>query len=110
MPSQAFQTPDEASVVLRLVGGDPAAADEVLALARSSEEPSLLAAAALLSSDHAHLARANELANTTRDRQLIVLVEARLRGDSDRFDVLVRDHLADYPDHLLAAWIAGQHQ
>jgi hypothetical protein len=24
--------------------------------------------------------------------------------------VLVRDHLADHPDHLLAAWIAGRPQ
>jgi hypothetical protein len=31
-----------------------------------------------------------------------------LEGNACLLDVLVRDHLADHPDHLLAAWIAGQ--
>jgi hypothetical protein len=30
-----------------------------------------------------------------------------LRGDSDLLDVLVREHLAEHPDNVLAAWIAG---
>ena len=33
----------------------------------------------------------------------------RLAEETDtQFDALVRDHLADHPDHLLAAWIAGR--
>jgi hypothetical protein len=48
------------------------------------------------------------LATTVRERQLVALADAHLRGDTDLLDVLVRDHLADHPDHLLAAWIAGR--
>jgi hypothetical protein len=96
------------ALLLRLIGGDPTAADDVLTLAPTSKEPSLLVAAAMLSHNHAHLRRASELAASVRDRQLVVLADAHLHGNADLFDALVRDHLADYPDHLLAAWIAGQ--
>jgi hypothetical protein len=107
MPSQTPKSPDDEGLLLRLIGGDPAAARDVLAAAATSKNPSLLVAAALLSSDRAHLARASKLASTPRDRQLTVLADAHLREDADLFDGLVRDHLADHPDHLLAAWIAG---
>ena len=30
------------------------------------------------------------------------------REPDAQFDAHVRDHLADHPDHLLAAWIAGR--
>jgi hypothetical protein len=106
--SPTSNSPDDEGLLLRMIGGDPAAAGAVLAAAPTSEDPSLLVAAALLSSDRAHLVRASQLANTPRDRQLVVLVDAHLRDDADLFDGLVRDHLADHPDHLLAAWIAGQ--
>jgi hypothetical protein len=107
-PSSA---PDGSSgLLLRLIGAAPGAADAVLESARTSEDPSLLVAAALLSGDQAYLARATELARTIRERQLVVLVEAHLHGRVDLFDVLVRDHLAEHPDHLLAAWIAGRAQ
>ena len=45
---------------------------------------------------------------SSRERQLVVLAQTYLRGDGDLFDVLVREHLAENPDHLLAAWIAGR--
>ena len=106
--SHTPNSPDDEGLLLRLIGGDPTAADAVLTAAPASENPSLLVAAALLSADRAHLVRASELAGTPRDRQLVVLVDAHLRADADLFDGLVRDHLADHPDHLLAAWIAGQ--
>ena len=35
---------------------------------------------------------------------------AHLAHDEDLLDALVRDHLADHPDSILAAWIATQHQ
>jgi hypothetical protein len=92
----------------RLVGGDPRAAGEVLALAPTSNSASLLVAAALVSQDRSRLDRAMTLATTARERQLVTLADAHLRGDADLLDVLVRDHLAEHPDHLLAAWIAGQ--
>jgi len=48
-------------------------------------------------------------ASTTRDRQLVAIATAHLDGDDDRLDALVRDHLADHPDNVLAAWIAALH-
>ena len=94
-------------LLLRLVGGDPAASAEVQGLASTSDNPALLVAAAILSLDFSHLRRAAALARSTRDRQLVVLAEAHLHRHADLFDVLVREHLADYPDQLLAAWLAA---
>jgi len=99
---------DETRVLLRLVGGDPAAADEVLALTASTDSASVLAAAALLSRDPGLIARAERSATTSRERQLVALADTHLHGHADLLDALVRDHLADHPDHLLAAWIAGR--
>ena len=67
-------------------------------------------AAALLAEDVDFLVRAAAAASTSRDRQLVVLAGAHLRGDTDLLDVLVRDHLSEHPDNLLAAWIAGRPQ
>ena len=99
---------DRTALINRLVGGSPDAAASVLAQAATSESASLLVAAAMLSREAAYLVRAASLARTTRERQLVVLAQAHLRGDADLLDALVRDHLAEHPDHLLAAWIAGQ--
>lgn len=52
------------------------------------------------------LAAAAERAATTRDRQLVALAVAKAVGDIDLLDSLARDHLLDYPDSLLAAWMA----
>ena len=109
MPDQLPLTNADASLLLRLIGGDAAAVGEILALAPGSADPALLVAAAMLSRDAGHLVRAQAAARTPRDRQLVVLAETHLHGDTDLFDVLVRDHLADHPDHLMAAWIAGRH-
>ena len=46
-------------------------------------------------------------AGTTRDRQVVAIAAAHLAGDSDRVDALARDHLVDYPDSILVAWIAA---
>jgi hypothetical protein len=32
-----------------------------------------------------------------------------VNGDAVLLDALVRDHLADHPDNILAAWIAAKH-
>jgi hypothetical protein len=56
------------------------------------------------------LIRAAELAATTRDRQLVAIAGAYLEGDSERVDVLAREHLVDYPDNVLVAWIAEHHK
>lgn len=99
---------DHTALLLRLVGGDPAAATEALALAPATRSASLLVAAALLTRDPGHLARAANLAVDPRERRLVVLARVHLDGDDPLLDVLVRDHLADHPDHLLAAWIAAR--
>ena len=99
---------DHTALLLRLVGGDPAAAAEALALAPTTRSASVLVAAAMLSRDPGHLARATDLAADPRERRLVVLARVHLDGDDALLDVLVRDHLADHPDHLLAAWIAGR--
>lgn len=99
--------PDDNDLLQRLIGGHPDAPAEVLDRAATSTSPALLVAAGLLAQDASLLERAARLATTTRDRQLVALADADLRGDADLLDVLVRDHLAEHPDNLLAAWIAG---
>ena len=54
------------------------------------------------------LKRATKSAETARDRQLVVIAAAYVAGQHDRLDTLVRDHLADHPGNILAAWIAAQ--
>jgi hypothetical protein len=44
-----------------------------------------------------------------RDRQLVAIARAHLDGDEERLDAFGRDHLAEHPDNILAAWIAAQH-
>ena len=101
--------PTEQTALLdRLVGGDQIAAIEILDLAPTTDSPSVLVAAAMLARDAGHLSRAAALATGVRERQLVVLAQAHLEGNAHLLDGLVRDHLADHPDHLLAAWIAGQ--
>src|SRR4051812_21954881 len=70
--SNPTSAPDgSSSLLLRLIGADPGAADAVLEAAGTSQDPSLLVAAALLSGDRAYLARASEQARTSRERQLV---------------------------------------
>lgn len=111
----------------RLIGGDPAAEADVLqavartpvvtasaVMSRSAQAtawlPSvgLLVAGAVLAGDAEPLVRAASLARSARERRLVVLARAHLDGSAELFDALVRDHLATYPDHLLAAWLAGR--
>ncbi|MCU1689662.1 MAG: hypothetical protein JWN20_1590 [Jatrophihabitantaceae bacterium] len=100
--------PDDDSLLRRLIGDDPSAPAAVAARARTAIWPPLLVAAALLAADAELLAKAGEYAATTRDRQLVVLAAAYLRGNAELLDALVRDHLSEHPDNLLAAWIAGR--
>ena len=100
-------------LLLRLIGGDATAPGEILACAGTNDSPSLLVAAALVSGQPGEpaagfLARAAKSAATTRDRQLVALATAHLDDNADLLDALVRDHLSDHPDNILAAWIASQ--
>ncbi|CUR57916.1 conserved hypothetical protein [metagenome] len=99
--------PTDRTLLLHLIGDHPAAPAEILARANDSTDAPLLVAAALLSRDLELLARAADSAMTTRERQLVALARAHLLGEDDLLDVLVRDHLSEHPDSLLAAWIAG---
>jgi hypothetical protein len=91
----------------RLVLGDEAAVAAIIAASRTSEDPQILVAAALFAADGEELlARAETVAATTRDRQLVAIAGAHRRGERELVDALARDHLVDHPDSLLAAWIA----
>lgn len=93
----------------QLVVGDAAAIAAIVDASRTSEDPAVLVAAALFTPDGARLLdRAGGLAATTRDRQLVAIASAHLRGERDLVDALARDHLVDHPDSLLVAWIAGE--
>ena len=93
----------------RLVTGDPAAIAALAEAARSSDDPAILAAAALHAPDGERLlARAESLASTTRDRQLVAIAAAHRRGDRELVDALARDHLVDHPGSVLVAWIADE--
>ena len=68
----------------------------------------LVATALFAAADsEALMARAVAMATTTRDRQLVAIAAAHLRGDGELVDALARDHLVDHPDNVLVAWIAG---
>ena len=95
-------------LIHQLVVGDAAAIATIVAASRTSEDPMILVAAALFAPDGAGLmARAGALAETTRDRQLVAIAAAHLRGEGELVDALARDHLVDHPDNVLVAWIAA---
>ena len=101
---------DTECLVRRLIGGDTEAAGTILAAAPTSTSPVLLVAAALVTANQGPwLSRAAAQAATTRDRQLVAVAIAHFGADDDLLDALVRDHLADYPESILAAWISTQH-
>lgn len=97
------------ALVHRLIGGDAAARDQIVGRSRTSNDPVLLVAAALVSGQPSGplLERAGAAATTTRDRQLVAIAAACVESDHDRLDALVRDHLADHPGNVLVAWIAA---
>jgi hypothetical protein len=101
-------TEDE-QLIRRLVAGDTEGLHRALGTPSAGDRPVRLVVAALVSDDpHPLLVQANRAARTTRDRQLVAIVTAHVDGDRSRLDVLVRDHLVDHPDSLLAAWIATE--
>ena len=106
--------PTDIEVLLRrLIGGDATAPAEILDRAETDDSPALLVAAALVSRRARRAAGSSPgqrtSAATTRDRQLVAIATAHLNDDADLLDALVRDHLSDHPDNVLAAWIAAQH-
>jgi hypothetical protein len=92
----------------RLVTGDDAAIAAIVEASQTSDDPLILVTAALFAPDgDGLLVRAEGLASTTRDRQLVAIAAAHRRGEGELVDALARDHLVDHPDSVLAAWIAA---
>ena len=95
----------------RLMLGEAAAITAILETSRDSDDTMVLVAAALFAPGaDAYMARAHGTAATTRERQLVAIATAHLRGQRDLVDALARDHLVDHPDNVLVAWIAGASQ
>jgi hypothetical protein len=91
----------------RLVTGDDAAITAIVDASRTSDDPLILVAAALFSQrGDCLLVRAEGLASTTRERQVVAIAAAHQRGDRELVSALARDHLVDHPDNVLVAWIA----
>jgi hypothetical protein len=100
-------------LIAQLITGQTTATAGLVERARTSKEPILLVAAALISPMPTPtmaldlMARATACAASTRDRQLVAIATAHLAGDTDRVDALARDHLVDYPDSVLVSWLAA---
>jgi hypothetical protein len=94
-------------LVRRAIGGDGTAAAWVKDHAGGAGDPVLLALAGLLEGRRDRLGEANDAARSTRDRQIVAIADAHLRGDRDLVDALARDHLVDNPDSVIVAWIAA---
>jgi uncharacterized protein YbaP (TraB family) len=103
--------PDESERLLgRLISGDATAVTEIRESVSATSSATLLVAAALVGDrSEEWLVRAAAAATTTRDRQLVAIASAHVHGDHHLVDALVRDHLVDHPDNVVAAWIALHH-
>jgi hypothetical protein len=98
---------DVESTIRRAIGGDQRAIADVLAEAADSPDARTVALAAVLASRLDWLARAQALAATNRDRQIVAISASHLSGQHDLVQLLSRDHLADHPDSLIVAWLAS---
>ena len=100
-------------LIAQLISGQTTATAGIVDRARTSKEPILLVAAALISPTPTQMtapdlmSRARACAASTRDRQLVAIATAHLAGDTDRVDALAREHLVDYPDSVLVSWLAS---
>ena len=93
--------------IRQAIGGDRGATAWIVAQADTTESAVVIAMAALLERRPGRLERALAAASTTRDRHLVEIARAHLDGNSELVDALARDHLVDYPDSLIVAWIAS---
>ena len=104
----ASMAADPENVIHYLAVGGAAAVDEIVERAKTSDDVTMLVAAALFAPDPTDLlSRAATVATTTRDRQLVAIAVAHVGGDADRVDALARDHLTDHPNSVLVAWISA---
>ena len=82
--SAARDCRDMHQLLRRLVTGDDAAITAIVEASQTSDDPLILVAAALFSPHGDRLlVRAEKLASTTRDRQLVAIAAAHHRGDRE---------------------------
>jgi hypothetical protein len=95
------------SVIRQAIGGDVNAIAWIAAHADTTDDAVTIVMAAVLERHPSRLDRAGAVAATSRDRQVVAVARAHLDGNSELVDALARDHLVDYPDSLIVAWIAS---
>jgi hypothetical protein len=101
-------TTSREKLIRKFIAGSAGTTDALVEAACASRDPAVLVAAALVAPGWPQLlARAATAATCIRDRQLVAVASAHLRGDRDRALLLARDHLADHPDDVLIAHIAA---
>ena len=93
--------------IRQAIGGDREATARIRQRATSTDDARVIVMAALLDHDLSRLVSADALAVNSRDRQIVEIARAHLAGQSELVDALARDHLVDYPDSLIVAWIAS---
>jgi hypothetical protein len=99
---------DAVDIAIRhAIGGDKDAISWITQRADTIEDAVVVAMAALLERHPQRLDRAQLVAATSRDRQVVAIARAHLHGDSELVDALAREHLVDYPDSLIVSWIAS---
>jgi hypothetical protein len=96
------------AAVRQAIGGDTAAISWIVTHADTSDDALVITMAALLERQPDRLRRAETVAATTRDRQVVAIARAHLAGDSELVDALARDHLTSFPGTLVVAWIASE--
>jgi hypothetical protein len=94
-------------LICRAIGGNGPAIDLLIKESASTGSTLLLVMAAVLRHDAELLGLARQFATTTRDRQLVAIARSFLADDTALVDALARDHLVDYPDSLIVAWLAA---
>jgi hypothetical protein len=94
-------------VIRRAIGGDAEAIAWISAHTGTTDTTAVVVMAALLERNTTRLDSPRIVAATSRDRQLVTIARAHLGGDRDLVDALARDHLVEYPDSLIVAWIAS---
>ncbi len=95
------------TVIRHAIGGDVDAIAWITAHADTTDDAVTIVMAAVLERHPSRLDRARAVAATNRDRQVVAVARAHLDGNRELVDALARDHLVDYPDSLIVAWIAS---
>jgi hypothetical protein len=95
------------AMIRQAIGGNADAISWIVAHADTLDDAIVIAMAALLERRPKRLDRAGAIAATSRDRQVVAIARSHLAGEGELVDALARDHLVDYPDSLIVAWIAS---